>query len=176
MERRIALEQLALVTGSLIALPAWANAWTRTSLPVGKALLTDSQSDLLTRLIDTLIPASDTPGAKDLAVPDFVQRMVADCYEPAIQQNVKDGLAAVDALAQERFNQSFSACDANQRMDVLKAMEQSPEKPRKDVYALIKNLTIQGYTTSEYVMTKFLNYTMIPGHFYGCVPAPVVAK
>ncbi len=176
MERRLALKQLALATGGLLALPAWANAWTRTSLPADFAWLNGPEADTLTGITDTLIPASDTPGAVALGVPAFVQRMVADCYEPTVQQTVKDGLATLDMLAKERFTQPFAVCDLAQRTQVLTAMEQSSESARKEFYKLVKNLTIQGYTTSEYVMTKFLNYTMIPGHFYGCVPVPMATR
>ncbi|MBO0952446.1 gluconate 2-dehydrogenase subunit 3 family protein [Fibrella sp. HMF5405] len=167
---------MALLAGGLLALPAWANAWTRSTVAANHALLDPTQAEILTELVDTLIPASDTPGAKALNVPDFVQKMVIDCYEPAVQQQVKDGLLAVDAVAKVSFGSSFSTCDTPQRLDVLKQLEVSPDQNRKEFYGLIKNLTIQGYTTSEYVMTKYLNYSMIPGHYYGCVLAPLAAK
>lgn len=176
MERRIALKQIALATGGLLALPAWANAWTQASVRSGHLLLEPTQAQTLTELVDTLIPASDTLGAKALGVPDFVQKMVADCYETPVQQSVKTGLDTVESIANQQFKQPFTALDATQRMEVLKQMETSPEASRKDFYALVKNLTIQGYTTSEYVMTKFLHYNPVPGHFYGCVPAPIAQK
>lgn len=176
MERRIAIKQLALASGGLLGLPAWANAWTQTSIQNSHSVLAPTQTDLLADLIDTLIPASDTPGAKALGVPDFVQRMLADCYEPPVQQQVKDGLNAVDSAARLRFGQSFSACTASQRTDVLKTIETAPEATLRSFFGLVKTLTIQGYTTSEYVMTNFLNYNMIPGHYYGCVPAPITTR
>lgn len=176
MERRIALKQIALATGGLLTLPAWANAWTQASVRPSYALLEPTQAQTLAELVDTLIPASETLGAKALGVPDFVQKMVADCYEAPVQQSVKAGLNTVEAIATQQFKQPFVTCDATQRMEVLKQMETSPEASRKEFYSLVKNLTIQGYTTSEYVMTKFLHYNMAPGHFYGCVPAPIVQK
>ncbi len=167
---------MAFLAGGLLALPAWANAWTSASVGLNHTLLSASQADTLVDIVDTLIPASDTPGAKALNVPDFVQKMLADCYEPAVQQKVRDGLDGVYTMAKASFGQSFSACDTTQRLDVLKQLQAAPEATKQEMYALIKNLTIQGYTTSEYVMTKFLNYNMIPGHYYGCVPAPLAAK
>ena len=167
---------MAALASGLVALPAWANAWTSASVGLNHTLLSTSQADTLVDIVDTLIPASDTPGAKALNVPDFVQKMLADCYEPIVQQKVRDGLDRVDTLAKASFGQPFAACDNMQRLDVLKQLQAAPEAANQEMYALIKNLTIQGYTTSEYVMTKFLNYTMIPGHYYGCVPAPLAAK
>ncbi|MEZ0539143.1 gluconate 2-dehydrogenase subunit 3 family protein [Fibrella arboris] len=176
MERRIAVKQMALLAGGLLALPAWANGWTKATVGSTRGLLDPDQATLLTDIIDTLIPASDTPGAKSLNVPDFVQRMIADCYEPAVQQQVKEGLAAVDATAKTSFGHSFATCDTPQRLAVLTQTESAADTGQKEFYTLIKNLTVQGYTTSEYVLTNFLNYTMIPGHYYGCVPAPVAVK
>lgn len=176
MERRIAVKHMALLTGSVLALPGWANAWTKAVVATDQTLLNPTQTATLTEFIDTLIPASDTLGAKALNVPDFVQKMLADCYEPTVQQQVREGLDAVNAVATASCSQSFMACDTPQRLDVLTKMEAAPDARRKEFYTLIKNLTIQGYTTSEYVMTRFLNYTMIPGHYYGCVPAPIAAK
>jgi hypothetical protein len=167
---------MALIAGGLMALPAWATGWTQATVASTHLLLNPTQADILTEVVDTFIPASDTPGAKALNVPDFVQKMVADCYEAAVQQNVREGLDAVDQLAQAAFGRSFTACDTAQRLDVLKTLQVAPEENRKAFYALIKNLTVQGYTTSEYVMTTYLNYNMIPGHYYGCVPAPVAAR
>lgn len=176
MERRIAIKQLALASGGVLGLPAWANAWTRTSIQSSHSILAPTEAALLAELIDTLIPASDTPGAKAVGVPDFVQKMIADCYEPPVQQQVKDGLNAVDVAARLRFGQSFSTCTVSQRTDVLKTIEMAPEATLKSFFGLIKTLTIQGFTTSEYVMTNFLNYNMIPGHYYGCVPAPTTTR
>ncbi|GAB3495191.1 hypothetical protein GCM10027341_12200 [Spirosoma knui] len=176
MERRVALKQMALATGGLLVLPTWANAWTKTSVQVSQRMLGANQVAVLTEVVDTLIPASDSLGAKALGVADFVQKMIADCYEAPVQETFKIGLDTVDTVADERFHQSFLACDTTQRLAVLQAMETAPETDQKSFYALLKNLTIQGFTTSEYVMTKFYNYTMIPGHFYGCVPAPIATK
>ncbi len=176
IERRIALKQMALAVGSLIALPAWASNWTPATAQPLKPFLSTGQAALLADISETLIPASDTPGAKALDVPAFVQRMLEDCYETPVQEAVKTGLDTVETLANAQFGKSFAAGDATQRQAVLTAMAASAETPRKDFIALVKNLTIQGYTTSEYVMTKHLHYVMAPGHYYGCVPAAIATK
>lgn len=176
IERRIALKQMALAVGSLIALPAWASNWTPATAQPLKPFLSTGQVALLADIAETLIPVSDTPGAKALDVPAFVQRMLEDCYEKSVQEAVKTGLDTVETLANAQFGKPFATGDATQRQAVLTAMATSAETPQKDFVALIKNLTIQGYTTSEYVMTKHLHYVMAPGHYYGCVPAVITTK
>lgn len=167
---------MALAAGGLWVLPTWANAWTNASVQPGQPFLSLEQGETLAEMVDTLIPASDSLGAKALGVHDFVQKMVADCYEAPVQENLKNGLATVEATAQQMFGKSFATCEATQRAQVLQTMEVAPEADRKEFYGLVKNLTIQGYTTSEYVMTTFLHYNMIPGHYYGCAPAPIANR
>lgn len=176
MERRIAIKRMALAAGGLLVLPAWANAWTNTSVRPVHSFLSLEQGETLAEMVETIIPASDSLGAKALGVHDFVQKMVADCYEAPVQENLKNGLATVDATAQTLFGKSFATCEAAQRAQVLQKIELAPEADQKEFYELVKNLTIQGFTTSEYVMTKYLNYNMIPGHYYGCAPAPIANK
>ncbi|MBC8155331.1 MAG: gluconate 2-dehydrogenase subunit 3 family protein [Bacteroidetes bacterium] len=167
---------MALAAGSLIALPAWATGWSQTSAQPLQPFLSGSQASLLAEIAETLIPASDTPGAKALGVPGFIQKMLEDCYEKPVQEAVKSGLEAVETLANASFGNSFATGDAAQRQAVLAKMATAEEPARKEFFALVKNLTIQGYTTSEYVMTKHLHYVMAPGHYYGCVPAAVATK
>lgn len=176
MERRIALKTLTLAAGSLLALPAWASNWTKASMQLGQPLLTSSQQALLGELAETLIPASDTPGAKDLGVPAFVERMVNDCYEEAVQDKLKAGLATVETLADTRYKKPFTACDTTQRQTILQQLALTSDPDQKAFFTLVKNLTIQGFTTSEYVMTQHLHYVMAPGHYYGCAPVKKTTK
>lgn len=176
MKRRDAVRSIALTTGGLLALPAWANCWRPGAAQPVAPFLAASQEEVLAEMVETLIPATEIPGAKTLGVQNFVQKMVTDCYEPAVQETLKTGLNTTNALAQEDFGRPFPACTTDQRLAILQKLESSPDAARKDFYSLFKSLAIQGYTTSEYVMTNFYKYKMIPGHFYGCVPAPIANR
>lgn len=167
---------MALAVGSLVALPAWATGWNPASARPLQPFLSSGQTALLADIAETLIPASDTPGAKALGVPAFIQKMLEDCYEKPVQEAVKTGLATVETLANTSFSKPFATGNATQRQAVLAQLATAEDPAHKDFYALMKNLTIQGYTTSEYVMTKHLHYVMAPGHYYGCVPAAVATK
>lgn len=163
---------MALAVGGLAEMPAWASGWTPTSAQPLQPFLSPQQNETLAEITETLIPASDSPGAKTLGVQDFIQKMIEDCYETDVQDRFRKGLDTVNALANSSYGKPFVACDATQRQEVLKKLEQAPETDQKQFFAQVKNLTIQGYTTSEYVMTQHLNYIMAPGHYYGCVPLP----
>ena len=96
--------------------------------------------------------------------------MLLDCYEPDVQENIAKGLKATENLSQQTFGKPFTAGTNIQREAVLTQMETSPDQSWSLFYKLIKELSLQGYLTSEYYLTNHTNYKMIPGHFYGCVP------
>ena len=52
---------------------------------------------------------------------------------------------------------------------LLLKLSASENKPEKDFFALIKSETINGFNTSKEVMTKYFNYKVAPGHYYGCI-------
>ncbi len=164
MERRIALKSLVTVAGSLMVLPAC------DLIHRGPLDLSGKQEKLLAELVETIIPATDTLGGKDLQLPMLIQKIVADCYEPAVKESFVAGLDHLQQMAKEIYGKSFVACGATHRTQLLLQMEQSEEASQKDFYELVKELTILGYTTSEYVLTNFTDFSMAPGHFYGCVP------
>ena len=170
MLRRNALKTLATVVGGLTTLPAWATGWSSESLGQLPALLSVDQRDTLAALVDTIIPATDTPGARELQVPQFIQKVVADCYDKKTQDLLANGLSLTDDLARKAYGTAFAGGDTSQRIQLLKGMEQSPDAAQKDFYGLVKNLTIRGYLNSEYVMTNLTHYEMIPSRYHGCVP------
>lgn len=171
MNRRIAIRDLAIALGGLVSIPGWAsNGWNTHTLQTNYSFFETNEQQMLELVVETIIPESDTKGAKSLGVPAFLQKMLQDCYEKPIADNVKNGLASTDATAQKQFGKSFANCETAQKQQILLDLEKSDNTQLKDFYSLVKNLTILGYTTSEYVQTEFLNYNMAPGHYYGCVP------
>lgn len=168
MERRAVLKNMAVAFGSAITLPAWASGWNNTSLKP-TALLSADQETVLAEVVETIIPTTDTPGAKEIGVHKFVARMIADCYEKPAQESLSKGLSALDRTAQESFGKSFVSCNNKQKKNLLEALELSDDAQKRDFFTSVKGLTINGYLTSEYVMTNLTHYEFIPGRFHGCV-------
>jgi hypothetical protein len=169
MERRTAIKTLSLSLGSLISLPAWASSWQSSTL-VNDSLSTINDTELLAELVETIIPTTETLGAKGLGVHQFIQTMVADCYTKKAQDNFAKNLAEIDPLSIKTFGKPFAESDTSQRLSLLKSLAESTEKTTKDFYYTLRGLTIQGYKSSEYYMTKFTDYEIAPARFYGCVP------
>jgi hypothetical protein len=170
MQRRTALKSVALSIGSVITLPSWANTWNAQTLQNQHFNLSFSQETLLAEIVETIIPKTDTPGAKDLGINKFVEKMVADCYDKKAQGVFAQGLISVENIAKKDYSKPFVECDDKQKLAVLNSMSDSSNNDDKDFVKLVKNITIQGYLNSEYVMTNLRIFEFVPGHYHGCVP------
>lgn len=170
MERRSVLKSVFAGLGTTFIMPVWASNWNENSIIVENSIFTKIEENTLAEVVTTIIPEGEIPGAKSLGVPILINKIVADCYDLKQQADFKTGLDNVENVSQVIHNQLFAKCNSEQKLGVLKAMETSADASKRSFFTQIKNLTVQGYTSSEYVLTKHLNYNMAPGHYYGCVP------
>lgn len=169
MKRRQAIRQLTITAGGIITLPAWAKAWSPDTLSPVETPLVDRK--ILNAVISAYIPESaEVPGALSLGVPAFVERMLDDCYTKEVSDNVKTGLRFADSVARRTQGKIFTDLTQQEQQTMLLEFEKGKDSAIKDCYKLLKQLTIQGYSNSEYVQTRFLEYEMAPGFYHGCVP------
>ncbi len=167
MKRRTAIRSLGLTVGGLVAFPAWASAWTPES--IGSQAIGSADDDaLLAEIVETYIPETTTPGAKSLKVHQFVARMINDCYNDEAKNTFKQGLLKTDELAKKAYSKTFVECNTQERTDLLRQMSKNTNTSA--FAGMVKNLTIRGYTNSQYYLVNIAHFTMIPGFFKGCVP------
>jgi hypothetical protein len=169
MKRRSAVKNLGLAFAGLVSLPSWAMGWTPESIGQS-ATLPAMDETLLAEIVETIIPETNTPGAKSLQVHQFALRMISDCYGEPAKASLQQGLLKTDQLAGQVYEKSFLGCNAQQRAEILYRMGSSPDPVAKQFFDMIKGLTIQGYMNSEYVMVNVLGYKIAPGFYHGCVP------
>ncbi|QHT71293.1 gluconate 2-dehydrogenase subunit 3 family protein [Rhodocytophaga rosea] len=174
MRRRLSLKQMAVALGGMITVPTWAYGWNQDALKFTSAsLLPPELETLLSEVVDTLIPATDTPGARELGVDKFILTMLRDCYEKEAQDKLASALQTIDERAKQEVSSGFTACTQAQRTQVLAVLDKENKEQKEDrssAFSLLKNLTIQGYLNSEYVMKNLLKYELIPARYHGCVP------
>jgi Gluconate 2-dehydrogenase subunit 3 len=177
MKRRIALKQLGLMTAGAMLIPSCVKQITQASIPLKNIVVNGDQEALLAEIAETIIPATDIPGAKALNAHRFILRMVDDCQDKESQQQFVTGLSQVDAAIKQKFNKSFEECSTDERKKFLLDLEEKNKKAedndkKEDLpafYSLTKRYSVQAFLGSEYVMTNVLVYNMIPGKFQGCV-------
>jgi hypothetical protein len=176
MRRRTAVKQMIALTSGALLLPACGQPSREATVALDNLKVTGDLEMLLAEITETILPATNTPGAKDLKLPQFVLKMVDDCTGAEEQKAFEDGLAGFDAYAKENAGDFFEKLSVEDRKKVLLDLETQTTKkdsaPLTSVekfYQTTKSLTIRGYLSAEPVMTNLTYYKMIPGRFDGCV-------
>lgn len=166
-----------MTTGALL-IPSCVREAKKISIPLDNLKLTADHETLMASITETLLPPSDTPGAKELKLHEFVLRMMDDCYSPDEQKEFQNGLESFDKFAEKSSEKSFLEMSADERKSFLLDLEKKradesslkdDEKAILQFYSRTKGLAIRGYMNSEPVMTKYTYYQMVPGRFDGCV-------
>jgi glucoside 3-dehydrogenase (cytochrome c) hitch-hiker subunit len=164
--------------------------------------LNPHQNDTVVAMIDQIIPATDTPGAKGARVNEFIDVILTEWANDEERRNFLNGLADVDKRSNELFGKDFASASSSQQVTLLGSMDDAaavlraerqrhapntipePDTQLKgDFFTIFKNITLHGYYTSEVAVTKELNpenkgvYELImPGAFHGCTPLPAGRK
>lgn len=169
MNRRETLRTLVAASGALTVLPAWANGWTARQMMRHPSTFSLAAQETLAAVADTIIPAGDAIGALSTGVDKFLQKLIDDCYEKEVQDNVKGQLSALDTAAADLYGKPFKTCDQAQRQAMLLKLGESANEDEREFFKLMKSETIRGFNTSREVVVTYLRYKQVPGHYHGCV-------
>jgi hypothetical protein len=172
MERRFAIKQILIMAGGLALLPSCLRESGKSSIALDHLDVSLDQEHLLAEITETIIPATNTPGAKELNLHLFVLKMLDDCYDEADQKLFFSGLEELQDKAQGQFGKTFQQLPVAQRRALLVAVENdkqaSPALHR--FYEITKGRTIGGYLNSKYVMTNLIKWELVPGRYNGYYP------
>lgn len=84
--------------------------------------LTADQKELVATLADHILPRTDTPGARDVGVHDFIDVMMAGYYPKEERDRFVAGLARVDQRARTAFGKPFVQAPAAQQLQLVHAL------------------------------------------------------
>lgn len=181
MNRRDAIRNVAILMGTALSASTLAALEGCKSRPATYTLQTPETKELLAEIAETIIPATNTPGAKAAGVGDFIVTMINDCYDEKAQKVFEAGLNTVNEESKKKFSgKTFLELSPEQRTELLTAIDQErvdynkrENKKKEDpvhYFQYMKELTLLGYFTSEPGATKALRYVAVPGRYEGCVP------
>jgi hypothetical protein len=111
------------------------------------------QNELVIALAELIIPATDTPGATDAKVNQYIDGVLADAA-PGDRDRFLHGLEWVDMRSERRFNRRFVNAPPDQQIMLLTDLSQSSDpmpddKPGVEFFRAIKGMTVTGYYSSE---------------------------
>lgn len=134
--------------------------------------------ELLDEVADTILPETDTPGAKAAGVGPFIALMVTDCYSPDEQAVFIGGLETIDARSFDQFGRAFADAAPHQRLALVETLDREQYDHMQTLapgqaahpFRMLKELTLLGYFTSEIGCTQAQRYIETPGRYDPCVP------
>lgn len=168
MQRREALKKVALLIGGIAIAPElMAGAWARRSATLPQ--IPAERLALLAEMADTILPDTDTPGAKAAKVHEFIAVVLQDCVPPDFRDAFWTKLDIAETRCLAAQGKGFLECSSAERMAFFTTLQTEAQTERMGApqdtpfFVLLKELTLGAYFSSEIGATQALNYDPIPG-------------
>ena len=181
MERRELIKSIALLTGvAVVGGEFFLTGCKSAAGPV--SAFTPATIALLDEVAETIIPTTDTPGAKAAQTGAFMKIMIEDCYTKEEQDAFIKGITTLNERCKKEYNQPFVDLEAPQKLTLLQKLEREAKeyntkrdenkekKTPPHYYSMMKQLTLWGFFSSETGMTQTLRHIPVPGRFDGNTP------
>ena len=159
--------------------------------------LTQDEGAALTKLVDIILPKTDTPSASEVHVHVFIDRFADQVMEKEQQNFLKMSMGRFLGKALKDTGKENAADLSTDDLEsvLAKALKVTPEDEVKNLKAIndyneaiaqgkearlddgisrfafannIRGMAIWGYKTSEYVGENVLEYLPVPGQYIGC--------
>jgi hypothetical protein len=183
--RYAACEPARLLRRRLLALAAAFFSARAAGTPLASAESGDAQTlagtglTMATALIDTILPADDSPGAVELGAPAFVDLVLRVLWTPAQHRDFLDGLNELAAALKVEAGASFESLPPTHRAGALARFDAETYLALADgqtatasqrAYLQLKEMTIHAYFTTEQIATRLLDYQPVPGEYQPDLP------
>lgn len=186
INRREALKRVSLIMGGALSSSAITGVLqgcsAKRELDWQPQYLSEEQAAVVSEIAERILPKTDTPGAKDAGVPEFIDLMLNDIYTEEEKQQFTTGLEALEKESDAAYGDSFANLEPEQQDELLRKLAAQATEQRntgsteKSFFFMVKELTMLGFFTSEVGATQFLQYVAVPGSYDGCIPLEEVGK
>lgn len=172
MNRRELLKLIAATTGTaLIGGATVSMLGGCASQPQSSLVFSPDNIVLLDEIAETILPRTETPGAKDAKVGEFMALYVADCYTLDEQTIFHKGLVTFEEACQTTYQRNFAELPPAEREAFVSKLDSVARAHAATgnihYFTMIKQLTLLGFFTSEVGATQVLRHVAIPGRFDG---------
>ena len=123
-----------------------------------------TEFSLLSNIVDFLIPKTETPGALEMKVPQFIDIIISETYNNESKNNLSNKLKL---LIEDFKSNNIDLSDYNSMKS--KFVNDFNNKTHQEIYNQIRDLTVWGFKTSKEIALNVLNYNPIPGYQLGCI-------
>lgn len=201
IDRRKALKNMGLSLGYIVAAPTLISLVQSckqdAALPWAPEFLTREEGSVLIKLVDIILPKTDTPAASEVQVHLFIDRFVNQIFEKEQKELFKMGMGKfTDKALKDSGHTRITDLKPEYLEPVLAKELKTPKEDRAKNLNLIneyteairagktatledgasrfafannlRRLTILSYKTSEYIAENVLAYLPVPGEYIAC--------
>lgn len=165
MTRREIIKYTATLTGAALATPIVTSLLsgcqgTVKSNDATKTLhFFDSEEfTILQRIVDTILPKTDSPSATDVGVDYIIDSMVGQVYDREAKREYRANFDELKGLLSNVTDEALAD-----------KLEELLSSNRSEALLQLKQQTVSYYLTTEEISTTYLNYLPIPGEYEGCI-------
>ncbi len=184
MNRREAIKKAAWMSGIALSAPSLVAALQGCSTDLTPdwtpAFFTDEEAVLVAELAETILPRTDTPGAKDALVHRFLDMWMSEYVPAESSAQMRESLRKFDETARSEHGSPFVDLDAATKLALVKRVNEEALQNRPGTqppagstfpnFIDFKEAVFVGFFTSQLVGEDVLAYNPIPGDYVGCLP------
>lgn len=178
MDRRELLKMIGLATGAAVLGGEFFLTGCKSSPSVGGPSFTPADIAFLDEVAETILPATNSPGAKEAKVGTFITVMVNDCYDAENQKIFHEGIGKLDGLSKKTHGKPFMESTPEERTALLVTLDKEAKEYQKSkkegdrdhYFTMMKQQTLLGFFTSKEGATQALRYVAVPGRYDGDLP------
>ena len=203
MNRREALRGLSLSLGYAVSVPTVLSVLQACSVENESwtsVFLTENEKNMVTQLVDIILPSSDIPGGLEMNLPQFIDMMCKDVMIKSDQDIFHQGSEVFANRFKLKFNKEIIKAKKKEVLEVFSAyFDKTPaesrkilEKQKKNIEEVpasemqdylmykcliaVRSFSLIGYFTSEKIGTEVLNFDPIQGGWQPCIPVSDVGN
>ncbi len=131
--------------------------------PRKPSYLTGPELATLRALVDTILPATDSPAASAADTHYFIDAALPACGSPAAQATFRRALGELAG---------FESLSPVEQIEILskRANADQPLEYDQSFFRILKDYALTGYFLSEIGATQALAYESVPGGYWGDLP------
>jgi len=201
IDRRKALKNMGLSLGYIVAVPTLISLAQSckqdTAVTWTPEFLTQEEGSVLIKLVDIILPKTDTPSASEVQAHLFIDRFVNQILEKEQKELFKMGMGKftdkalkdsgktniadlkaedlepilAQALSTPKGDQAQYLNSINEYTEAVRSGKPAALEDGISRFAFadnIRKLTILSYKTSEYIAENVLAYLPVPGEYIAC--------
>lgn len=187
MDRRKALRRTGLLTSAVLLTPNLIllldSCKKESRLTWKPVFFNETEAKTVSKLIDKILPRTETPGALDVNVDVFIDKFFAEAYDSAAKEAIHGEIEAFNAKCISQKGDVFPNLNDEETLSIMETAEKESvnfnpsvwgttvgKQEPLDFYKKLKSMAIWAFFTSEKIGKDVLNYDPIPQAYDGCIP------